>query len=174
MSLLDDAFALIFSPTRLIGFIIPDVVVEEVHRDQLVITDHPVEQGAAISDHAFKMPSEIEMRCGWSNSTAGTTGYVQAVYQELLALQQMRQPFSVFTGKRSYSNMLIRSLEVVTDEHSENALMVTVGLREIIIVSTTTTSAPKSQQSQAARTTSIGNGGAKQYQTTGFTYARDG
>lgn len=82
MSLIDDLYALISSPVRVIGTIIPDVVVEEHHRDQLVITDHPVERGAAISDHAFKLPVEVEIRCGFSNSSAGIEGYVQAVYQE--------------------------------------------------------------------------------------------
>jgi hypothetical protein len=166
VSLLDDAFALIFSPVRVIGTLVPDVVVEEAHRDQLVITDHPVERGAAISDHAFKMPSEVEIRCGWSNSSAGEEGYVQAVYEEFLELQATRQPFDVFTGKRHYSNMLVRSLEVTTDEHSEHALYVTAGLREIIIVDTATTSAPaQDKQASPQQTAGVVNTGAKQLQT---------
>lgn len=40
----------------------------EVHRDTLEITDHPIEQGAAISDHAFKRPAEVVIECGWSNT----------------------------------------------------------------------------------------------------------
>lgn len=42
-------------------------VIEE-HRDELTITEHPVEQGAAITDHAFKMPSLLTLRIGWSTS----------------------------------------------------------------------------------------------------------
>ncbi len=142
MSLIDGLYALIASPVRAIGFIIPDVTIEEIHRDSLVITDHPVETGAAITDHAFMMPAQIEMRCGWSNSTAATEGYVQAVYAALISLQKSRVPFGVFTGKRSYSNMLIQTLEVITDQHTENVLMVSCQMREIIIVSTQTTAVP--------------------------------
>ncbi|MFJ6322257.1 MULTISPECIES: phage baseplate protein [unclassified Rhizobium] len=163
MSLIDDLYALISSPVRVIGTIIPDVVVEEHHRDQLVITDHPVERGAAISDHAFKLPVEVEIRCGFSNSSAGIEGYVQAVYQEFLYLQASRVPFDVFTGKRQYSNMLIRSLEVTTDERSEHALYVVAALREAIIVDTATTSAPaQSVQASPQKTASVVNTGAKQ------------
>ncbi len=35
--------------SRSIGTLIPDVVIEEAHRDSLVITQHPVEKGAAIT-----------------------------------------------------------------------------------------------------------------------------
>jgi hypothetical protein len=44
--------------SRKIGVIIPDVVVSEKHSDTLEITEHPVETGAAISDHAYKRPAK--------------------------------------------------------------------------------------------------------------------
>ena len=135
MSLLDGAYALIAPTTRAIGTIVPDCVIEEHHSDKLIITDHPVETGAAITDHAFRMPSEVTMKIGFSNSTAKTEGWVQQAYQLLLALMQQRQPFSVSTGKRLYRNMLIQGMEVVTDQTTEWALICSVVLREIIIVS---------------------------------------
>jgi len=138
MSLLDDIsapYALIGGTSRLIGTIVPEVVVEETHQDDLVITAHPVADGAAVSDHAYKAPPLVQMRCGFSNSTAQTEGYVQAVYQEFLSLQAERQPFDVSTGKRSYSNMLIRSIQVVTAPDSEYALSISVGLQGVIISS---------------------------------------
>lgn len=48
--------------------IIAQATIEETHQDELEITDHPVELGAMISDHAFKHPSEVILRMGWSNS----------------------------------------------------------------------------------------------------------
>lgn len=141
MSLLGElTYALISSPVRSIGTVIPDVVIEEAHRDELIITQHPVEKGATITDHAFARPAELDMRCGFSDSSAAYAGYTQDVYQALRALQQSRRPFTVTTGKRVYRNMLIRALGVITDARSENALMVLCGLQEIKIVSTQTTS----------------------------------
>jgi hypothetical protein len=44
-------------------------------------------------------------------------------------------PFDVVTGKRLYTNMLIRALEVTTDRTSENVLSAVLTLREVIITS---------------------------------------
>jgi hypothetical protein len=134
-------YALIGGPRRSIGFIVPDVVMEEQHHDELVVTEFPVEDGAAITDHAYMRPAVLLMRCGFSNSSAGSEGYVVDVYNRFLALQRSRQPFSVSTGKRLYRNMLINALDIITDQRSENALMVTIGLREIRLTSTQTHSA---------------------------------
>ncbi|STL39876.1 bacteriophage protein [Escherichia coli] len=57
----------------------------------------------------------------------------QQTYQELLDLQESRIPFDVVTGKRLYSNMLIRALEVTTDKTTENVLSAVLTLREVII-----------------------------------------
>ncbi|CDG96957.1 Putative bacteriophage protein (fragment) [Xenorhabdus bovienii str. puntauvense] len=56
------------------------------------------------------------------------------VYEQLLKLKASKEPFDVTTGKRQYKNMLIRAIEVTTDKTSENVLMVTLTLREVIIV----------------------------------------
>ena len=136
MSLIDGAYALIATRPRAIGTLIPDVTIEETHVDQIRITDHPVETGASVSDHAFKMPETVEMRVGWSNSTGGYTGYVQTVYDELVRLQNMREPMTVYTGSRVYRDMLIETISKTTDQKSEFALMCSVSLRRIILTST--------------------------------------
>ena len=149
------AFALI-SPVgqRSIGTIFPDVAVEEVHRDEMQITIHPVETGTPITDHSFKMPVTVELRWFWSNSTVGAEGYVQVVYAELQALQNSRIPFDVSTGKRQYSNMLIHSLLVKTDPETEFALAVIAIAQEVILTSVTTTGASSPNSNGKA---SVGN-----------------
>ncbi|MCP6629627.1 hypothetical protein NL507_30970, partial [Klebsiella pneumoniae] len=52
--------------SRRIGLIVPSVVISEKHDDSLEITEHPVEVGAAISDHAFRRPSEVVMQVGFA------------------------------------------------------------------------------------------------------------
>lgn len=60
--------------------IIAQATVEEQHSDELRITEHPVEEGAAIADHAYKMPAEVTIRGIWSNSPTAPSGIVgQAV-----------------------------------------------------------------------------------------------
>ena len=76
--------------------------------------------------------------------TAQSVGYVEAIYQALLALQQTRQPFNVTTGKRQYTNMLMRSLLVHTNEKTEWALDVVALCQQIIIANSTTASTTSS------------------------------
>lgn len=60
--------------------IVAQTTIEELHRDSLEITEHPIEQGAAISDHAYKRPVEVIITCGWSNSPSGPSSLIsQAV-----------------------------------------------------------------------------------------------
>lgn len=54
---------------RSIGSIVANITVRERHVDELQITDHPIEQGANISDHAFKRPEEVTIECSWTNSS---------------------------------------------------------------------------------------------------------
>jgi hypothetical protein len=135
----------VFFLPRNIGGFVADVTMEEQHSDELVITEHPVEQGAAITDHAFKKPSTLVVRVGYSNSSRqanGNPNYVQDVYDDFLALQASRVPFDIVTGKRIYQNMLIERLSCTTDEKTEYALFLSVNCREIIIANTQVVTVP--------------------------------
>lgn len=153
---------------RSIHGIIPQVVVEEKHRDELVITNHPVQNGANITDHAYKQPAMLALRYGWSTSGAlysldlGAPS-VEDVYDMLLKLQESRQPFDVITGKRNYSNMLIRSIDLVTDKTTEKSIIVDMLLQQVIIVETqTTTLQSVANMSMPDKTAPITNAGVKQ------------
>lgn len=162
---------------------IPDATIEEVHSDDLEITDHPVEQGTVISDHAFKRPAEVIITAAWSDSpnnsgignllvgaAANASSALQAVigaaklvdgvlnaidtnvggspsqeaYQRLLYAQQNRVLIQIFTGKRPYKNMLIRSLAATTDAKTENSLIIRIGCRQILMAQTQTVTVPDS------------------------------
>lgn len=126
------------------GFL-ADAIAEEKHLDELTVTENPVQQGAAITDHAFKRPARLTLRVGYSNSSQQALGdpfYVQAVYALFLALQAARLPFGLVTGKRLYTNLLITSLETFTDEKWEYAMLLVVDMKQIILVNTQTVSVP--------------------------------
>lgn len=59
-------------PQGNIGGIVVPVTLEETSTDLVTVTDHPVEAGSEISDHAYYRPAELTMRCGWSNSSSFT------------------------------------------------------------------------------------------------------
>ncbi|EMA1800174.1 hypothetical protein SD377_000777 [Cronobacter turicensis] len=170
-----DILSTLFSQqSRKIGLIVPDVVVTEKHNDTLEITEHPVENGAPVADHAFKRPPELIMEVGFSGggslldlldtSSIGISAGLspKEVYQQLLDLQESRVPFDVVTGKRLYNNMLIRVLDVTTDRTSENVLMATLTLRGVNITSTQRISvADKVDMDMGVNTSAVQNAGVK-------------
>lgn len=48
--------------------IVAQAVIEEQHMDEMEVTQHPIETGAPITDHAFVRPSRLIMTLMWSNS----------------------------------------------------------------------------------------------------------
>lgn len=137
----------VFVRSRSIGDFIADVTIREDHEDELIVTENPVEQGADVTDHSFKAPARLTVDVGYSNSSPNSGGdpnYVNSIYAQFLALQANRQPFDVITGKRQYTNMVILMLHTVTDEATENVLLLTVRMREIILVDTQAVSVPPS------------------------------
>jgi hypothetical protein len=138
-----------FSTGRNIGGFIADVTISEEHTDEVTVTDHPVEQGANISDHAFANPVRVVIRVGYSNSSqnaGANSAYVNQQYQNFIDLKNTRQPFAIITGRRNYSNMVIIGLALTTDETTANAMILTVTCREVIIVSTQTATVPPADQ----------------------------
>ena len=137
----------IFVRSRSIGGFVADVTVRERHRDELTVTENPVEQGADITDHAFKRPPTLVVEVGYSNSSpaaAGDPNYVSSVYDQFLTLQASREPFQVVTGKRVYEDMLITGLTTLTDQVWENASIFTVEMKNVILVETQTVTVPSS------------------------------
>lgn len=174
-----DVLSVLFNQrSRRVGLIVPDVVVSEKHQDALEITEHPVEIGAPVADHAFKRPSEVTMEMGFSGGgslldlldtsaigiSLGTSP--KETYQQILDLQESRIPFDVTTGKRQYNNMLIRAIDVTTDRTSENVLMCVLTLRQVIITQTESIQvADKADMQEGVSTSSVQNTGTKSPKT---------
>ncbi|HED5571390.1 TPA: hypothetical protein R5C98_003031 [Yersinia enterocolitica] len=171
---MDILSALFRQQTRKIGLLVPSVIISEKHQDVLEITEHPVEVGAAVNDHAYKRAAEVTMEVGFAGggslldfvdtSTIGLSlgKSPEEVYQELRDLQESRQPFDVITGKRKYSNMLIRGIEVTTDKTSENVLMCVLTLREVIMSQTESIKvADKENMQEGVSTSAMQNTGTK-------------
>lgn len=155
-------------PSRSLGGLTFDVVVEETHEDGLVITEHPVERGAPISDHAYVKPKTVTIKGAASNAGSslnrdGDEQRVTTLYDKLLKLQASREPFDVVTGKRSYTSMLLETLSETTDSTSAGTLMITANCREVIIVETKTATVPaRSRHANAAKTGGVEEKGDKQ------------
>jgi hypothetical protein len=164
MSLFDQNFDVAsFLPKRTVGPFSATIVLEEVGTDELEITQHPVQQGASITDHAYLKPSTINLKLMWNDDDAP----LSETYQNLLLLQSSRVPLDVVTGKRAYTNMLIKSLGQTTDVQTENVLSINMQMQEIIITAVeVTTVPPRANQKNAGKTGATENAGKKSAQET--------
>jgi hypothetical protein len=160
-----------------IGGITVQTTLDEDYEDSLEITEHPVEVGAAITDHSFKRPMNVLLRCGWSNasiaSALGTVAssqfsggsmlasdFVSGVYSQLLALQESRQPFVLSTGLRTYASMLLESIRVRRDPGTANILAVEAEFHQLILASTQSATLPaQANQANPASTAEQQNAG---------------
>lgn len=142
------------------------IAMEEAHSDELHITDHPVAQGSVISDHAFMMPAQLTMIMAWSPSNPNLSGNITVfgvtlpsitglfdapgqglaqlrdIYDQVRAVQRSRSRLTIFTGKRKYDSMLVRTVSEVTTSHTENSLELSVSFRQILIARIKTFATP--------------------------------
>lgn len=147
----DDANQLMTIKTNIGGFFF-DAVIREEHTSTIKMTEHPVQTGANVVDHAYVEPAQLVMEIGMSDSMDSLvknqyngkfeTKSVNA-YQILLELQKSRLPFQVHTRLNLYKNMLIEEISAPDDYKTKNGLRCTITLKEIFVVevSTTTVSA---------------------------------
>lgn len=166
MSFLSQPISLIpIGVVRQINGIRVNVIINEETNDTLTITKQPVQQGASITDHAYKEPTELSMTAYFRDNPTfadqvnqlgavfnsifnrgeqtEATGSLAATYKAFLDLQNSRVPFKVITPKRIYNSMLISSLGMTTDKSTENCLALHFRFQEVILVTLTTSQVPK-------------------------------
>ncbi|WOE32185.1 MULTISPECIES: phage baseplate protein [unclassified Acinetobacter] len=169
----DTVGSLLVGGNRSVMGMFADVVVKETHKDEWIITEHPVEYGSPISDHVYKVPEEVTMEMGWSESAGklnsllggsfiGLSMSLRGIYQGFLALGG--QKLMISTGKRLYTNMVIKNIHCETDMTTENALILKITFKKVIIATTKETEVLIEDQKNPEVTSGVQNEGTKQAQ----------
>lgn len=120
-----------------------DAFLQVNHSSNLKITDHPVESGSTISDHAYMEPVEVTMEIGMSDAMSSlvpgqfNNAYSRSVsaFQLLQKLQSDRVLLFVHTRLRSYSNMMIETISAPDSSKTLFGLKVSITLREVLVSS---------------------------------------
>jgi hypothetical protein len=145
-----------------------DVFLRESHSGSVKITEHPVQGGANISDHAYNLPDTLTIEILVSDTmdsiVAGQfTGEVTksvSAYEIIRSLKERRVLCSVRTRLRYYTNMLIESMTVNDDYKSAHSLRCSVSFKQIIMA-VVATEYVKLEKKQAVQTTNEGNKSAE-------------
>jgi len=136
---MDKVTTMIVSPTY--GQFIFDAVFMTNHSANATVTQHPVQSGASISDHAYMEPDEVSVEIGMTDTAASVSGgasHSVNAYAQLRAIMELREPFTLVTRLRTYRNMLITSISAPDDYRTMNALRASIVFQQVNVVSVST------------------------------------
>ncbi len=154
----------LFGQGRKIADIDVNVTITESTNDTLTITKQPVQQGASITDHAYKEPTAFSTSILFRDNL---TTSLSKIYQNLLDLQISRVPFDIITPKRIYKSMLISTLSQTTDKNTENCLAINLSFQQVIIVNVSTTQVSRIKQKNPGATGGTQKAGKKSFLKSG-------
>jgi len=128
-------------PYTNIGGWVFDAFLKIDHNSRLEITQHPVQTGASIADHAFLQPRTLQFEIGMSdvakdviNGQFGSSeGRGLKAYELLKNLQFARTPVQVTTRLDVFEKMLVADVHVPDDYKTLYGLRATVTMQEILV-----------------------------------------
>jgi hypothetical protein len=118
-----------------------DAILRLDHIEDVIITSHPVQDGASISDNAYIMPARVSLEAKFSDAqqsyqvnqySGGTTKSV-AAYQAFKSIKDKRLPCTLATRLNTYSNILIEGISAHETRDTVYALHLTMRLRQILV-----------------------------------------
>lgn len=149
----------ILSRTRaggLVGTITVGAAISEAINLDNTTTDHPVEEGADITDHVRPEPVRISADCWISNSPTDTSeqqtasmnsfapvtsangigevpGYALSVYATLVDLRNSGSLLTVISSKGIFSSMVITNLSLPCTADNFNGIQFSASFKQIIV-----------------------------------------
>ena len=121
-----------------------DVATDENHDFSSDITSEPVESGSNITDNIRIIPSTVSLTGIVSDTPIGTLAKrrnpdesnSETALDFLLAIRDSREPVTIETDLRTYSNMAMQKLSVPKSATTGDALNFTATFKEVRIIDT--------------------------------------
>jgi hypothetical protein len=122
-----------------------DMISRESHESEISITENPIEGGSPAHDHAVILPKRLEIEGRVSDTPLPSGGAAVfgregrrsvTAFEMMVNLQESREVFTVLTGLRRYTNMMLKNFRTVQDAGTAEVLDFTATLQEVRIVNT--------------------------------------
>jgi len=153
-----------------------DCTVSESHNGEVEVTEHPVEEGANITDHTRAKPVTLILEGIVSNTPlnneqqtrkvksaegftfettaaasviAGQPGVAEAAFTKLQQLREKGVPITIITRFKTYTNMVMSSLVVPRNASTGECVRFTATFKNVVIVKNKTTTAAISKEPKA-------------------------
>ncbi len=165
-------FASPTDPTK-IGAIEIDILVEQEHKLESDVTEHPVEDGFPIADHVIRKPLKVSMVVGitlspvtWFDRLGAAADKIDSAITAFEQIYQKAQPITIVTPTNVWENLVMTSAAFPRNSEGKNLLRVPCEFTQIRKVAVKTTDISESVVSAAmanrAGTTEANGGTATQ------------
>ena len=142
-----------------------DAVFSAAHSLSVAVTDHPVQSGAAVADHAYVEPETVTLEIGVSDAMTNAAVIAGAsesrsvsAFQKLREIALARRPVSLITRLGTYSNMLVSSVSAEESADTMAALRAEITLKALNLVQTAEVSVQQTVSSKIAYRTGVSGG----------------
>jgi len=148
-----------------------DATLSETHIGNAMTTDHPVEDGADMTDHIQRVPEELQLvgivsdtpvlflasvRAKPSVPGGDTRNRAQDAYGFVKRIKDAGKLVQVSTTLRDYANMAITGMSTIRDKDTSRIVEMAISLREILIATTEQVAAPEPETKQRRKKTKQG------------------
>lgn len=133
-------FTLLFRHKTQIDSLILDACISEQHDADVEVTEHNVEVGSNISDHARPKPETLTIEGLITATPFGketSLDYIDEAYAKLRELKDAGSLIKVTTPVRSYSNMIITKLSVPRSIQTGDSLRFNISFKELRLATVT-------------------------------------
>lgn len=122
-----------------VGEIGLDLILDEEHSQDVVVTEHPVQKGSPVADHVVAEPREGSFRAlvtNWSINHPTPDGTdpsnrASEAWEALKALQLKGEPVVIVTALEVYRDVVITHLDTGRDGTTGDALEIQIDFRQI-------------------------------------------
>lgn len=127
-----------------------DATISEDHQHEWDWTDHPVEDGLAVSDHVVRMPDMVELEGVVTDTpysrhispTDSSLDRAREAYRRLVDIADRGQLLTITTGVTVYRDMAIVAIGTSRDASSGAAIYPRVSLKKVRLVNSVTIPVP--------------------------------
>jgi hypothetical protein len=179
---------LLFQPTfTTIDTLVLDASISESHNSDVDVTEHAVEVGANIADHARVKSAQVTIEGVVSNTPinraqarrivesfgttietsnpqdqlAGQPGYAEQAFAQLELIRDTSKIIQIVTGIKTYTDMLLTNLSVPRNAQIGESLRFTATFKSVRLVKNQTTSQTVTSTPQGKKKTTTGKQSAK-------------
>lgn len=159
------------SITEGLTFIELDATLSEIYRGDATVTDHPVEEGADITDHIRRQPERVDIEAQVSNYPILALASLRAepiqpggdprrraeeAFEFLRGIKDAGLLVDLSTTLADYQNFAMVSLGVTRDKDTRNIVALSMSFREVQIALTETVDAPATAEPERRGRTAKG------------------